>query len=445
MVTNRDPVMDKLKHWLANWSGILIVLLGVFTFIALGMWLVHALLSRMPQRTAIMSIYPEGSVNAELVKRYQEILERKGIDLKLVSSAGAVESVVRLRDPKSAISVALIPGGITTEQDSPELVSLGSVFYQPLWVFSRSHLLLQRQMPLRGLRISVGPEGSSSRAISLRLLGRAGMIDKKSAALLSLTPSESAQKLIHGEIDAAIFLEAWESPAVQQLLSAKSVNLISIPRADAFVALYPYMNKLVLPAGVVDMAKPRPPRDVTLIASKSNLVVRRDLHPAIQYMLLETAVEIHSTPGMLTAAGQFPAPESVDLPLSRYAREFYKTGTPFLLRHLPFGLAVLLAQPLLLLVPFLVILFPVLRVTPTIYDWLERRRIYRLYSELRGLEDELVCGAPSTIRKGVVERLDKLKDQASRLAVPTPFKPLLYGLRLHIDMVRHEAQKAISP
>ena len=422
----------------------MIVLLGIFIFLALGTWLAYALLRRMPQRTVAVSIYPEGSVNAELVKRYREILARKGIDLKLVPSAGAAESVVRLQDPKSATSIALIPGGITTEQDSPELVSLGSLFYQPLWVFSRGHLF-QRHKPLRGLRISIGPEGSSSHALSLKLLGRAGMIDMKSATLLSLTPSESAQKLIHGEIDVAVFVDAWESPAVQQLLETKGVNLESIPRADAFVALYPYLNKLVLPAGVVDMAKPRPSRDVTLIASKSNLVVRRDVHPAIQYMLLETAVEIHSEPGMFRTAGQFPTPESIDLPLSPYAREFYKTGTPFLLRHLPFWLAVLLAQPLLLIIPLLVILFPLLRLAPTIYDWLEKKRVYSLYSELKALEDEMFYAAPGISRKDLVERLNQLKDRASHLSVPTPFKPMVYGLRLHIDMVREEAQKSISP
>ena len=162
------------------------------------------------------------------------------------------------------------------------------------------------------------------------------MIDRDSATLLPLTPSESAQKLIHGEIDVVIFLDAWESPAVQQLLSAREVKLESIQRVDAFVALYPYLNKLVLPAGVVDMAEPRPPTDVLLIATKSNLVVRKDLHPAIQYLLLEAAAEVHSTPGMFHVAGQFPAAESIDLPLSPYARDFYKTGPPFRQRHLPF-------------------------------------------------------------------------------------------------------------
>jgi TRAP-type uncharacterized transport system substrate-binding protein len=417
---------------------------GVVALIVVAAWVVLALLRPMPQRSIVMDVYPEGSLNADLVKRYREALAHDGIELKLEPSAGAVESVARLRDPTSATSIALIPGGITTAQESPGLVSLGTLFYQPLWIFSRGHLL-QRHEKLRGLRISIGPEGSSSRALSLKLLGHAGIIDPQSATLLPFTPSESAEKLIHGEIDVAVFLDAWESSAVQQLLNTKDVNLESIRRADAFVALYPFLNKLVLPAGLVDMTQPRPPEDVLLIAPKSSLVVRNDLHPAIQYLLLEAAVEIHSTPGMFQTTGQFPAPESIEIPLSPYAREFYKTGAPFLQRHLPFWLAALLEQPLVWIIPLVAILFPFFRLAPAIYDWVERRRVYKLYSELKRVEDDLFFPAPSRQQKDLIERLDRLKDRATRLSVPTPFKPLVYSLRLHIDMVRQEAQKSIAP
>ena len=417
---------------------------GIVLLTGLSTGLVLTLLFSLPQRTVVMAVYPEGSLNAELVKRYQEILAREGIKLRVAPSAGAVESLARLRDPKSATSIALVPGGLTTEQESPEIVSLGTLFYQPLWIFTRGHLLDRHVQP-RALRISIGPEGSSSRALSLKLLGRAGMIDQASAILLPFTPSESAQKLIRGEIDAAIFLDGWESPAVQQLLKAKNVNLESISRADAFVALYPYLNKLLLPAGAVDMTELRPPADVLLIAPKSSLVVRSDLNPAIQYLLLEAAVEIHSTPGMFHSAGHFPAAESVDLPLSPYADEFYKTGPPFLQSHLPFWLAVFLQQPLVWLVPLLAVLFPLFRVAPSIYDWLEKRRVYKLYSELKRLEDEMFLTPPGASRRDVIERLEQLKDRASHLSVPTPFKPLVYGLRLHIDMVHREVQKSITP
>jgi TRAP-type uncharacterized transport system substrate-binding protein len=421
-----------------------IALLGLVAVIALSAWLAFAVLRSVQQRTVFMAVYPEGSLNAELVKRYQQVLARNGIEVKLDPSAGALESLGDLRDPKSGVSVALVPGGITTKQDSPGLVSLGTVFYQPLWIFSRGRLP-HGHLQFRGRRVSIGPEGSSSHALALELLGRAGWIDQKSTTLLALPPAESAQALIRGDINAATFVDGWESPIVQRLLRTDGVNLESIPRADALVRIYPYLNKLVLPAGAVDLVEPRPPTDVTLIGPKCSLVVRSDLHAVIQYRLLESAVEIHSTPSMFRAAGQFPAPESVDLPLSQYARDFYKTGSPFFLRRLPFWLAVLLEQPLVWLIPLLVILFPLFRLAPAVYDWAERRRIYRLYSELKALEDEMFYAADRGGHKNLIERLDRLEDRASRLSVPSAFKPLVYALRLHIDMVRHQAQKSFSP
>jgi hypothetical protein len=204
-----------------------------------------------------------------------------------------------------AFSIAIVPGGVTKPQESPGLVTLGTLFYEPLWLFSRGRSL-EKHEQLHNLQISIGPEGSASRALSLEFFARVGIIDQKTATLLALTPQESATKLLNGDIDVAVLMGAWESPMVRRLLTAAEINLVSIRRADAFVALYPYLNRLVLPAGVADMAANRPPTDVVLLVPKASLVVREDLHPAIQYLLLNAASQIHSKPGLFHAAGQFP-------------------------------------------------------------------------------------------------------------------------------------------
>jgi len=228
---------------------------------------------------------------------------------------------------------------------------------------------------------------------------------------------------------------------VQQLLTAREIALISVRRADAFVALYPYLNKLVLPAGVADLAENRPPTDVLLIAPKASLIVRSDLHPAIQYLLLDAASQIHSGPGVFHTAGEFPAPESIDVPLSGYARQFHKTGSPFLQRHLPFWLAVLVQQILVLLIPVVGVLYPLVRGSPQIFKWIGSRQVYRLYFELRVLEKELTVSGFRKADKDFLERLDQLDERASRLWMPLSLRPQLYNLRIHIRMVRDEAQK----
>ena len=423
---------------------LVIASLSVVTFAALAIWLAFALLRPTPPHAVTMTTGPEGSFTAELGKQYREYFARDGIDLKLVRSAGSVDDISRLQDAKSGVSVAIIPGGITNQRESPSLASLGTLFYEPLWLFSRVGLLEKRDS-LQGLRIAIGPEGSGSRKLAVEFLARVGIIDQKSATLLPLTPQESVEKLAHGEIDAAVVLDSWESPDVQNFFGCKDIKLASIRRADAFVALYPFLNKLVLPAGMVDMMENRPPTDVLLLAPKASLVVRRDVHPAIQYLLLEAATQIHSEPGVFRAAGQFPAAEAIDLPLSNYARQFYKTGSPFLQRHLPFWLAVLVQQLLVLLIPMLGFVYPLLRFSPLIYSWVQRHRIYRLYKELGMLEDGLASPGSNEPSEGFIEQLNQLEDRAARLSVPTSYKPLQYALRLHISAVRQRVQKSTFP
>ena len=429
-----------LKSDHVNRRLLVIAAIIVSALTAVGIWLAFSLLRPTPPRSVAMAIDPEGSFGAELGNRYRELLARDGIELRLVPSAGAVESMARLRDPKSGISIAIIPGGISNDQESRGLVSLGTLFYEPLWLFSRGKHLESFDQ-LRNLRISIGPESSASHVLAVKFLARAGIIDQESATLLSLKPEESSAKLLNGEIDAVFLMGAWDTPAVRQLLTAKGIDVANIRRADAWIALYPFLYKLVLPAGVANMAENRPPTDVQLIAPKASLVVRGDLHPAIQYLLLEAASQIHSGPGVFHKAGQFPAPESIDLPLSNHARQFYKTGPPFLQRNLPFWLAVLVQQALVLLLPLVGVLYPLLRVSPKIFMSIQTRRVYRLYFELKLLERKLASAGPTQNDPDLVGRFDELEERASRLWVPPSLRPQVYELRSHIRFVREKAEK----
>ena len=402
-------------------------------------WLIFARFSPTPPRSVIMAIDPEGSYSARVANHYHELLAKDGIELKFVPSDGAVRSLALLQDPKSGVSVAIIPSGVTNERRSPELISLGSLFYEPLWCFSQKKVIRTYE-DLGRLRISIGPEGSAAHLLSEEFLARVG-IDKKSANLFSWTPEKSAAALVNEEIDAAILLDTSEATVVHQLLSAKGVNVNSVSRADAFVALYPFLNKLMLPAGVADMKDNRPPNDVILIATEANLVVRSDLHPAIQYRLLEAAWHLHSRANLFQTAGRFPAAEANDLPLSVHARQFYKTGPPFLQRHLPFWLAVLVQQLLVLLIPIVGVAYPLLQASPALYNWLQQRRIYLLYSELTRIEGEMVSLWPPSDGKGLIDRLERLENRANSLSLPQQYLPLLYALKVHIKMVRQQIRE----
>jgi hypothetical protein len=197
----------------------------------------------------------------------------------------------------------------------------------------------------------------------------------------------------------------------------------------------------VLPTGVADLARNIPPSDVTLLAVESSLVVRKDLHPALHYPLLQAAAEIHGGPDIFHKAGRFPAAEAINLPLSEQAREFYQSGLPFAYRVLPLWLAGLTERLLILLIPLLVVVFPMGRFLPAIYRYMIERRIYRLYGELKVLESELEQAGPGPAPDRLADALEDLARRANHLWVPLLYAQRLFILKSHIALARQEVEK----
>ncbi|MFZ0425097.1 MAG: TAXI family TRAP transporter solute-binding subunit [Xanthobacteraceae bacterium] len=386
----------------------------------------------LPPSTIVMATGAEGGANFELGLRYREILAQSGVKLELRPTTGSVENLARLRDPKSGVSVGFIQGGTVSKADSAGLESLGTVAYEPLWLFYRGEIGAGMQA-LRGRRVSIGPEGSGARALALELI-RKTRFDTIVGEFSGLTLEDAATKLIAGDIDAAFIVASWDSPVVQRLINADGIQLTSFARADAYLALFPFLNKLVLPAGVVDLLTNRPPADILLLAPKASLVVRDDLHPALQHLLLDAASNIHSQPGIFQKAGQFPAAESIDIPLSDEAQRFYKSGLPFLQKYLPFWIATLVERMIVVFLPLAAFLYPMFKILPRLYDWFLRKIIIRLHDEMKSIEAELMIHGEGPHADAIRARLDQLDQRASRLSLPTALS--LYGLRSNVALIR---------
>jgi len=408
------------------------------------LWLAIGLLRPFPPNRLVMATGAAGSDYCEVAERYRAILARSDITVELVPTAGAMENLARMRDPRSGVDAAFLQGGTTSEADSPGLVSLGTVFYEPLWVFIPEGFQGKGMDALRGRRISIGREGSGGRALSLKLLAELG-VTPQFAHLLPFAPAEAAARLLRGDIDAAAMMESWDSPVVKMLLASKKVRVASFPHADAFVEVFPFLSKLLLPAGSGDILAVRPPEDAVLLAPRASLVVRKDLHPAIQYLLLQAAVQVHSKPGIFRKAGQFPAPEAIDLPLSDEAVLYYKRGQPLLQRYLPFWLAVFLERLLVLLIPIVGILYPLATLMPPLRDWKIRRKIFRLYGELRFLESEMECHGGASDGAATADRLEELERVSNRLKVPMSYADQVYTLKNHIALVRAKLKASEPP
>jgi TRAP-type uncharacterized transport system substrate-binding protein len=406
------------------------------------LWAGFAALRPFPDRQLVIATGAPGSSYAHFAHQYQEILHRDGVELRLRPTQGAVENVRLLSDPYSEVDVGFAQAGTLDPKQSPGLESLGALFYEPIWLFCHCNFseLLDKQ--LSNWRLSIGPVGSADRPLALRLLALNG-IDSHQQRLYAYAPEEAARALLAGELDGVVFVAGWDSPAVRALARAPQINLIGFPRADAYVKLDPTLSKLIVPRGFADLATDRPPQDTPIIASKASLVVRKRLHPALQYLLEQAAIEVHSRAGVFERSGEFPAAEEIDLPVSVGARHMYREGPSILQRYLPFWLAELTTRALILILPIAGIVYPLWALAPRMYQWLLQRRINRIYGELEQLEFELRVAEPG-LREHFLYRLDELDRRALDLRLPTNFGAATYNLKAHIRALRERALSLAS-
>lgn len=386
--------------------------------------------------TLVMATGPAGSAYAQYGEQYRRLLARNGIELRLRPTGGTVENLQLLNDPADGVDVAFLSAGTTTAEQSPDLRTLGAVFLEELWLFTRDLDASSGDLsPLRGRRVSIGPEGSATRAM-VQTIFRLNEFDSSTADLVGLAPQLAAERLRSGQLDAAFIVTSADSPVVRGLLADPAIDLQGFRRARAYVALYPFLTALTVPEGIGDLAANRPPADIQTVGAAVSLAVRADMHSALQALLLQAATQIHAGAGMFNAAGRFPAEQAIDLPLSSAALQYYKSGVPFLQKYLPFGVAVLVGQLLLGVVPVVGVLYPLLRLAPGVYDWAMRQRIFRLYGELKLLEHELDADPGAERKVALRTRLDALERRVERMRISNAYAQVIYTLRLHINLVR---------
>jgi TRAP transporter TAXI family solute receptor len=388
-----------------------------------------------PPDTLVMTTgTPEGAYHA-YAQKYRAILARDQVKLDLRLSAGSMENLKRLADEQGQYDVGFIQGGAGDAQRAPTLASLGSLYYEPVWIFYRAPRELTSLKRLRGMKIAVGAPDSGTNALALPLLEANEMTDLPTR-LMPLGGLQAVDALMEGSVDAAMVVAAMDSLVVQRLYKIPALRLMSLDEADAYTRRFPFLSRVVLPKGAFDLLGPTPRTDVVLLASTANLVVKEDLHPALAYLLLRAATEINGRPGMFEARGEFPAPRDTDFPLSAEARRYYSSGPPFLQRYLPYWGANLVDRLWVMLLPVVAIVFPLFRLVPPLYRWRIRSRIYRRYARLKEIELDLEAKQDSAALRAMLERLDHIEQTVNRIQTPLAYSENLYSFRQHVDLVR---------
>lgn len=373
-------------------------------------------------------------------KLYRDIIKEDGVELRIRPTNGVWENLKFLQDPHSDVDVAFVEDGFGSAEKFPDVSSLGSIYYDPIWIFYRSKNTITRFSQLAKMRLGLGRAGGGNHTIAKRILKSSG-VDEKNSTFVNLPPDEQASALRAGKLDAAFFLATPEDPLIKSMIKDPQLKLMSVDQAEAVVRQQPYLHHLVLPHGAMDLALNYPKSDVDLIAPTTTLLVRDSLHPALSYLLLRVISQVHSDPGIFEKKNEFPIDKDYEFPLTDEAKTFYKSGTPFWQRYLPFWLATLVERFIVLVIPALVILVPFVKVIPKIIEWRLKSRFYQRYGELKFLELQIESNMTQDIYDKYLKQLDEIEERVNHMKFPLAFSDQIYVLREHIHFVRKRLQR----
>jgi TRAP transporter TAXI family solute receptor len=442
MASNKIVRKDLQHFWqgvrdVAGTWGLAIVILGISFVVA------YQFVGPAPPKTIVMLTGEDDGAYQHYGEQFAKYLAAEGIQLELRTTAGSVENLALL-DSDADVDIGFVQGGLSEYSPTENVMAIGSLYLEPLWLFLRSDVEIDEMADLADMRIAVGAEGSGTRPVVLSLLHAHG-IDSQTTELLDVAPDELVHAFSANDIDAALIIGGPESDQIVDLIDLQDVRLHNLERADAYVRRFSYVSKVNLPQGVLDLQANRPETDISTVALTAMLAASNDLHPALVDLLLVAAADIHGKHSLLADAGQFPTPLYVDLPLNENAARHFERGPPFLMRYLPFWAATLVDRLWVMLLPLIGLAIPLAKLVPPAYHWQIRRRVLRLYAELERIDPLLNPVQDDKDLTTRLQRLDTLDNSSVLESVPKAYKVDIFKLRRDIDLIRRRLGDGVRP
>lgn len=392
-----------------------------------------------PPMSATMSTGGVDGGYAQFAEKLRLELAKEGFQLKLVNSSGSRENAERLLDPNSDVQLALLQSGQSLElepQQRQQLIHLGAVFQEPLWLFARKDLTIDTLRDLIDLRTAIGTNNGGIRMM-LKPMLNANQIDLEQLPKTwhPYSGKRALAELLDNKLDAMFLLGTAESSLVQEAAKHSELQLVSVNQSAAYRARLPFITEIQVGQGLLNLASNQPQQDTTILSPLALLVANESFHPALSALVLAAAQEVMKSGSLIDAPDTWPQNLPHDFATLTEAEYFHNKGLPLLQRYLPFRIASLADRYIILVIPLLVLLFPLFKIAGPVYRWRIRARIYRWYKYLRDIDRQLNNNTLPAHLDEEIERLTSLQSELAKVEVPLSYTNELYQLHLHLRYV----------
>jgi len=372
---------------------------------------------------------------------YHNLLKKEKFDLQLIPTAGSVEALSMLENGE--VDVAFVQGGTAKKQDLKNLMSLCSIYFEPLWVFHRKGDKFKYLYDLKGKNIYIGGVGSGTRALAKVLL-KENNIDETNTNFVDLKNQSPKKALEDGKVDAIFSVISANSSKVQSLLSDNQLELFSFKRANAYSKRFSYLSALSLGEGVVNLEKNIPNSDKILLGTTATLVATKTLHPDLIRLLLKVAKKVHSPSSIFSMQNQFPTYKYTQIPMSSDAKKYLLKGDSFLEKIFPFWISSMIDRLAIMIIPLLTLLFPLLKGAMPLYRWRVRSKVYKWYKILHEIDSRLKNTDKNELEKTKADLLKILDEIQRETKIPLSYMGEYYDLKVHINLILGKLEKLLK-
>jgi len=423
-----------------NWWAFLVVLAGFVVAY-------HFVAPPPPQEITIATGSEQGSYH-RFGLLLKSALERKGLRVNLRPSAGTIENFKLLSDSNTSVSIAFGQGGAERfyEGEKERIRGLGSLFYEPFWVFYRKDANMNTLTDINHMKVAIGKDGSGTQMLS-KLLLRENNIPETSWVSIGLRDAFAA---IQENRVQAMFLVApvndlrdqkKPNPDLHALMADPNLSIFQIKRTQAYISRLHHLSTVTISEGLMDLEKNYPPMDVTLISPMATLICRDDLNGDIAVLILQTCREIQEEGGWLEKRNEFPSKKGVTFPLLRTAERFHEEGPSFFYKVLPFWAANMANRLWIMIIPLVTLFIPLVKLALPTYRWQVIRKISAKYRLLMDIDIRISNGTVRNTLEKDITQLIKYEDELSKFSVPIMFASEYYSMRVHVHYLRKRLEE----
>ncbi len=393
---------------------------GMLTPLAIiGIIAIFIYVDPFPPKKAYLASGQPGSSYRQLSEKFAEYFAKHGFELVLVETPGLDESFQKLNDDKSPVNASFLTAGSAKASDYPDLRSLGSVQFSPIWLFYKGSAASQNPSleELSKMRIAVGVKGSNTQNILKELWALHGLhYQVDSTHLHELTHQQAAEDFAQDKLDAVFIVDGIDAPNVQKLLATPNAQIDSFDLIDAYVKKLQFLEKVVIPRGSIRINDIFPAEDTLMLSSTVTLLVEKTTHPVHQWLFLMAAKQISNDRNQFFAKqGYFPAYLDQSIPPSTIAKQYYSSGLPTVFEYFPLWVAALFDRAWVVMLAIIALIYPLFKFFSNWRVFPSKKLIGDYWQDIRDIEEDLYAAKTAQEVQHHLDEFDELeKDLTSR-------------------------------